>query len=237
MRRSQAPSNVKRARTSKFSSAAKSSVSKMYKKVPIVTPSRVLVGRQAMPPQFSNTIKYSEFVNMSMVNGLGSYVVSQVSLFKPNITGTGTQPLYFDQLAAIYNHYVVMSARIEIRLHSVPTSGAYGIITLYTDDDNTVGSNAVESMTRPGAVSKSFSSFLQVAEPLYGSYSAVKLFGPNPLGNTKLLASVTAAPSETSNWVFQVYDNNVVTSNITQFITMKVEYDVIWTERKTIAVS
>ena len=37
-------------------------------------------------------------------------------LYDPYLSVGGTQPLYFDQLAAIYSHYTVMKSRIKVTM-------------------------------------------------------------------------------------------------------------------------
>ena len=40
----------------------------------------------------------------------------------PNHTGVGHQPLYFDQLMTIYNHYIVIGAKITVKFTAYPAT-------------------------------------------------------------------------------------------------------------------
>ncbi len=58
-------------------------------------------------------LKYTESINKT---GVGqTHILSMNSLFDPNTTGVGTQPLGFDQYAALYGHYQVMGCRLKVR--------------------------------------------------------------------------------------------------------------------------
>lgn len=38
------------------------------------------------------------------------------TLFDPDISGTGLQPMYFDQYAAMYNNYIVYGAKFDVKI-------------------------------------------------------------------------------------------------------------------------
>lgn len=60
-------------------------------------------------------------ITLSAVATPYEYVFAGNNIYDPNYTGTGHQPLYFDQLAAIYNIYYVRASSIKVELLS--TSG------------------------------------------------------------------------------------------------------------------
>lgn len=58
--------------------------------------------------------KYCQQVSINPpIGGIGSYVFRANSLFDPDFTGTGHQPLGFDQMMAFYNHFVVLKSSIK----------------------------------------------------------------------------------------------------------------------------
>lgn len=62
----------------------------------------------AAPPFLISPQRYSDVITISLSAGtVQSYSFRANSLFDPDRTGTGHQPLGFDQLTAIYNRYVV----------------------------------------------------------------------------------------------------------------------------------
>lgn len=62
------------------------------------------------------------------------------SLFDPDRTGAGDQPVGFDQWAAFYNRYIVYKFKIE---WIVQSSGALSVATLGSNQDSAVGTAAV----------------------------------------------------------------------------------------------
>lgn len=63
------------------------------------------------------TLRYFEpnfTIDPGAAGTAAAYVFSANGLYDPNITGTGHQPLGFDQLMAMYNHYVVIGASIRV---------------------------------------------------------------------------------------------------------------------------
>lgn len=58
--------------------------------------------------------KYVEDVTLpATVSGsIGTYTFIANGMYDPNLTGTGHQPMGFDQLMAQYNHYTVLGAKI-----------------------------------------------------------------------------------------------------------------------------
>lgn len=84
-------------------------------------------------------LKYTETITLDP--GAGAAVVNYFScngMFDPNITGTGHQPLGYDQWQALYESYQVLSAKIKVTPVNASTANvipvAYGVIL----DDNSV---------------------------------------------------------------------------------------------------
>jgi len=62
-------------------------------------------------------IRYAERIPMAPTVGFSStfHNMRANSCFDPNATGTGHQPLGFDQYSIFYNHYVVLGSKITVR--------------------------------------------------------------------------------------------------------------------------
>ena len=57
------------------------------------------------------------------------YVFAANSVFDPNVTGIGHQPLYHDEMAALYQYYTVVGSRIKVTFSQNPVDQQnYGII-------------------------------------------------------------------------------------------------------------
>lgn len=83
-------------------------------------------GKGAWSPfsrQYATKLKYSTIVNISgTVLRSRDHVFRANQLYDPDFTGTGHQPRFFDQLAAIYRVYRVMGSKIRVQY--VPTTPA-----------------------------------------------------------------------------------------------------------------
>jgi len=56
-----------------------------------------------------------------------SYLYAANGLYDPNISGTGHQPMGFDQMMTFYNHYCVLKATIKVQYSSEITTPQYEI--------------------------------------------------------------------------------------------------------------
>jgi hypothetical protein len=75
------------------------------------------------PAKVTKRLRYStNFPLTTTVGAVSSYVFSANGLFDPDITGTGHQPMGFDQLMVSYNHYIVTHANITVIARNNTTS-------------------------------------------------------------------------------------------------------------------
>ena len=120
-------------------------------------------------------LKYTETINLdASAGGLASHVFCANGMYDPNITGTGHQPLYFDQYMVAYDHYTVLSSKIKVTPVNPTTAsiipGAYGVVL---DDNNVI----------------SYTTADQIIESNQGR--SFKLFGPNNVPQTSYSKSIT----------------------------------------------
>lgn len=84
-------------------------------------------------------------VNVAVNPGLGgvpgSYVFSLNSLFDPDISGIGHQPVGYDQMMVMYDHYTVIGARARVAATNQDTVNAQ-IICLQLKDNSTHVTNS-----------------------------------------------------------------------------------------------
>lgn len=90
-------------------------------------------------------LKHRYVDHISLNSGAGTvakHTFSANGLYDPDITGTGHQPLYFDQIAGVfYNHYTVVGATVKVTFMS-------GSATLYGGVSN-VGIMVTSGTTAP----------------------------------------------------------------------------------------
>lgn len=94
---------------------------KNYKKVS-------MYAKGAKPPvgnRFKALFRYVDTdltMNPAAAGLLTTHVFSCNGLFDPDITGTGHQPMPFDDLMGLYDHYTVIGTRIRVDFHNTDTT-------------------------------------------------------------------------------------------------------------------
>ncbi len=78
------------------------------------------------------------------VNARNAYIFRANSIFDPDISGIGHQPLGHDQWAQFYNHYVVIGAKINVTFNASAANQDAQIVGIYSSDDITIPTTALE---------------------------------------------------------------------------------------------
>lgn len=224
MRKSNAPSSLaKRSRTATRKPVSRSKIPRAI----------VSIGKQTFPNQLRNTIVYGEMQTIS-VTAFTNYVWSANGLYDPNITGTGHQPRGFDELCSLYNHYAVTACRAKFWTASADVRNL--LVSVTVDDDGTLPGTGVPDQLENGASFKSYCPSVSEAKPVYVKWNAKNIFGTNGLINPNLQGDSGHNPLEQTYFNVCVRDlNGVVANNIN--ILARLEYDVIWSERTSLAQS
>lgn len=156
-------------------------------------------------------------------------------LYDFDYTGTGHQPFYFDQYAAIYNHYVVTGAKITIAW--VNPSNSDVVVGGYINDDVAIQAPNLNTFCEePEAQFRVIPA--NQADPVYLTFywSAAKFFTgrkDNILADNSLQGTSSGNPSELSI-LSLFYRNHDVTAATTIRWTIRAEFNVIWKELRDI---
>jgi len=191
-------------------------------------------GGGPFPNKYRCFMRYSELLTVAVTTGHGEQLMSCNGLFDPNITGTGHQPLYFDQLGAIYDHYTVINSTAKFTI--CDGSATAWTVSLFIDDDTTTGTATGGNLPleRPGSVSI-ISTPLQQAKSISKRWSSTATFGSNPLDDTTMQGSPTQNPSEQSYFVAHFFDP--LLANHTLLVRVDMTFDVIWDELVSMTIS
>jgi len=188
------------------------------------------------PKKMVMTHKYHETVSFGIGGGvLGTYTFSCNGMYDPNITGTGHQPLYFDQMTALYDHYTVIGSKIRVKLCQGAANQPTVKIATFINDDGTVTPTSIDMMGEqscgkqfiiPPASTDTYT--------ITNKWSAKKTFGGSPLSNDLLQGTVAANPTEQSFYTFgfQAAD---LTTTVAMFAEVDITYIAVWDELKDIA--
>jgi len=190
------------------------------------------------PEQLRTTLRYSESYDIGAATfGTTKQFVSANGIFDPNITGTGHQPLGFDQLMAVYNHYVVLGSTIKATFFGREDTNASqsSVVGIYADD------SAANSYTAEGLIEGSgrnkwavITASDQIAT-LYDKYKSSVVFSKVPMADSTQKGSVSANPSEVHAWCLWNFNQASTTESV--YVTVDVEYDVVFFERTDLATS
>jgi len=101
--------------TKKYARKYTSTQSLSKGRAPQIGTSMVINTMPIFPTRTMKRLRYSDNFFLTSASGaVASYVFSANGLYDPNITGTGHQPMGFDQMMQFYNHYCVTWARATI---------------------------------------------------------------------------------------------------------------------------
>lgn len=178
-------------------------------------------------------LSYIQTFNIGMVLGVGKQVFSCNGMYDPDITGIGFQPLYFNQLSELYNHYTVSKSTMEFQpMGSTVPRDMY--MSLYIDDDATLGGTTAAG-SRPGAKTKAFNNAVTTCPPISVSWDSKKYFGNTAINNSLFRGDGGSNPAEQSYFVIEMHDTSL--ANYSLVCRVKVTYTATWSELKTIASS
>lgn len=186
-------------------------------------------------------LKYCELIALNP--GLGTLAYHNFSAngcFDPNVSGTGHQPLGFDQYMVFYDHYTVIGSKITIKGQAEDTTSEM-LVGIFLNDDTaflpTTGQHACEL---PG------SRYTLVSEKDNGentSWSLTRRYSTRkqdssraPLSNPDLKGSAASNPAEQT--YFTVWAAPVGAADLAGVnVWVHIEYLIIFHEPKDLAQS
>lgn len=190
------------------------------------------------PRQLNVKLRYFEPISLASDTGsLATYSFRANGLYDPNHTGTGHQPMYYDQLVALYNHWVVTGSKITLRVSTNSSATACGTFVVYLNDDSTITSSDIVGMAEQATAKSGMIGMVQNdhASTFVSTYSAEKVFGPNPVSNSNLRGAASSDPAEESYYALGWQASVLGASNV--FVNVEIEYQVTFFELKDITKS
>jgi len=157
-------------------------------------------------------------------------------MYDPDVTGSGHQPLYYDQMTALYNHYTVVGSKITLRVCSSSSTAIPCTFGVYINDDSTVTPTYLgiteQSLSTHTVVPPGGNETKVVSQP----WSAKKTFGGAVLANDDLQGTVTTNPTELQIYTVFAHCPNMV-AQATLYVDVTIEYIAVWDELKDVAAS
>lgn len=195
---------------------------------------KAVIRKSPMPTKFVTKMRYCERFTVDPTTGglAAAYVFRANGLYDPNMTGTGHQPRGFDQLMAMYDHFVVLGSKITVTFNLWNTEAYNCVVGICLKDQATTqadannyleaGDNsyrAISTKTGQATITKTFNN---------------KFLGrSSPLSDPQLKGSTTADPTELA--FFHVWGSPAVgTSNPSAIdCVCQIDYIVALIEPKT----
>lgn len=149
-----------------------------------------------MPNIFATKFRYQDVVSINPGAGgtAGVHVFSANGMYDPDVTSTGHQPRGFDQLMAMYDHYVVIGAKITVEFVS-PTYD--NLVWIALRDDNTVQSDKNEYLEGRNVISALLPADSSSHRRLTKTFSTRKFLGRSkPLSDSQLKGNTGGNPAE-----------------------------------------
>lgn len=183
-------------------------------------------------------LKYCEQISLDPGVGLvGKYVFNAGGCFDPNVTGTGHQPMGFDQWMNFYEHFVVLGSKISAVYQTTglqPQDGN-GIVGIILKSNNTTSATTINEYVETQGCR--FRGITPVggnnSTTVSNRYSAKKFLGrSNILSDPTLKGNVSADPTESAYYeVFAGPSNTGYNLGVVN-VLVRIEYIVAFIEPK-----
>lgn len=195
-----------------------------------------------VPNSINVRLRYSDVITLTSTAGsLSKHVFRSNSLFDPDLTGVGHQPMYYDQLGALYSNYVVLGSKIRVlfspiadAIATAQPSGPFEIGIL-SDPNGTTSSTATTLSETSGCKS----TFLNLAQGgnnvkmLTATYSPTKDLALSADDDTTG-ATTSANPSQTWFWTVWMRDTGLSAASSLN-IKVEIEFLARFRRREDIA--
>ena len=221
----------KRSRSSSYKGKSRYPKYKKKTSAQVSIPYSISKGLGPFPMRLKNTLRYSGQPTLSTAAGAagnGTYSFRANGMYDPDFTGVGKQPVYFDQLCAVYNHYTVLYSKISVQIASSENKRMQWC--LFKDDDSTTGAttNMPLACMRSGAISGYVNPAVSAPPVVSMWWSARQTFGGDPLANDELQGNSSSNPVEETFYHFQIQELDGNTINVQ--LIVDIEYTVVWDE-------
>ncbi|HHZ94411.1 MAG TPA: hypothetical protein EYN67_02375 [Flavobacteriales bacterium] len=169
------------------------------------------------------------------------FVYQLNNLFDPQVALGGHQPMYYDSFAAIYNEYLVTSAKVIITVtqdnqQDSPTTVFWGVRDTTTVAPNPTISNCMEQGNRTimqlgfasaGTACKSITQYTDIGK-VHGIKSKLS---PK---NIPFAAGIGSGPAEGTYGILQLFSTDEL-SRVNCLVTVTIDYNCCFFNRKQMA--
>lgn len=175
---------------------------------------------------------YCENIFVTLASGVYDYIFSCNGMYDPNITGTGHQPMYFDQLMALYNHYTVHSSTLEFQPLWSDTTNRAMIVGMYIDDVASPPGFSNDYGERPGAKQLAYQMDGNTLPIMRLAWNAERAFGKVYSSNASFRGNSSSNPAEQQYYCLQFTEPTGGAGSFA--FRVKITFNVTLTEFKSV---
>lgn len=196
---------------------------------------KVVAAGLGFPQRMIVRLKYCDVIDDQLpITSLYSYRYCANGLYDPDITGTGHQPMYFDQYMALYDHYTVLGSKITCQVGYQTSGNANPVagMCIMSNDSTTTTPGSISGIQEQSQVSNYVSLDPFNFKTISKRFSAKRTFGGNVMSRDELRGSAAANPAE--DWYFDIKGQTLTAgSNAKVHINVRIDYIVCFSELKS----
>lgn len=176
-----------------------------------------------LPDRMYFKFKYADSGTLSIVTGSPQTLkYSCNGLHDPDISGVGHQPYYWDQISPLYNHYVVLGAKIKYTLTKFESTTDVPVaVALWVEDDLTFTPGSVVNALEQGRKNTIIGCDNAVTMVEH-NWSAKKTW-KDPLSRTDIRGSPGSNPSEQQFFYLMANTMDTAASAVVYYM-VEIEY-------------
>jgi len=176
------------------------------------------------PDRYECSLKYVEEVTFSGTGTTTNQVMRLNSLFDPNFTGVGHQPKYYDQLAAVYGTYIVLSTDFKVKLSNANSNSVRYAIAVSDSAQSVTGVQDLSESKRSVSGFLGLNSGYRSVVEHTGSINMATLHGDKYVdAQDNLQATVAANPQDPAYLTIAVADANL-TAAVSVFCEITMDF-------------
>lgn len=202
---------------------------------------QIVLRKSPMPLQFATKLRYSGAFTLDGATAgiVDAHVFNAGGLYDPDVSGTGHQPRGFDQLIAMYDHFVVIGSKIHVELANASTETVNQLCGVSLRDGSSVDTSPEDYMENGTVRSRIMTSAGGNTDRTTFSltYSPKKFLGrSHPMSDPNLKGSSSADPAESA--FYHIWTSGMNAGNPTTITgNCIIDYLVVFIEPKDVAMS
>jgi len=189
------------------------------------------------PARTTRRLRYSTSASITGTAGVvGTYIFSANGLYDPDVTGTGHQPMGFDQLMLSYNHYFVTAAKIYVGFRNSSVTNPNVAIRVVADATATT---VVDTIMEYGLLNTDVLDYKGTSgsvKRLTESVSIRKIQGVDDILDCEELGG-TAATNPVEQTYFHIVTWDISGTNYTVLFDVVIEYTAVFVEPRLLTPS